>query len=159
MKNPNWPRWIFASASKHFFDAGAAATPAIPVFVENQKRDTEEEITLWEFRLDGPNIVELSKNFYELKVEINILIQTKLDIEDAHRHFDVVGIAQEKMENTISVFKYGNRAGDDDTFLECLHLRTEINEPVFVNHFGQIEPTTHITQSTVEGHYRMTLST
>ena len=70
--NENWPRWIFASCSKHF-DSGITD---IPVFFEGQKRnDAFSEGDLIEFRMDGPHFFQLGHNTWETTIEINILTQ------------------------------------------------------------------------------------
>lgn len=146
--DPNWPRWIWASTSKHFADVFSAE--GVPLFVEGDDRDTESFKDFAEFRLDGPRWVEVSRNYFRLDVPINVLLQSKMDDSNTHRIYRTIG-------TTLSAFIKINvfRFGDDDTFVGCLKLRE--GDPVRVNHFGQIDETVRILQATVEGHYRIHL--
>ena len=150
-----WPRWIFASVSRHFADRRGGLT----LFIEGQPRDTRDEKDFLELRQDGPYITEVSKGYYRLYIEINVLVQSSMDAEDYHRIHDDVGIAAAAFTNGISVFKFGDRVGDDDSFVGCLILIGDPRgkERIQISHFGQIEPKLSLMQATVEGHYEMKL--
>ena len=154
--NKSWARWIKASVSKHFDDR----RDGIPLFIENQHRDTDEEQELFELRMDGPRLLEVSKNCWKLRIEVNILIQTIMNDEDYHRIDDMVGIAQSAFID-IPVFRYGNRPDDDNSFLGCLRLLQNPSNIDYLeaNRFGQIDIRTKLLQSTVEGHFEMDLQT
>lgn len=153
--NKNWPRWIFASVSKHF----DAEKNGLKLFIEGQHRDTREDKDFLEFRLDGPYITEVSHNYFRLYIEVNVLVQSTKDQTSYHRIHENVGIAAAAFWNGIKVFKYGDGVGDDDSYLGCLRLVTDARgkERIQISHFGQIEPKTRLLQATVEGHYEMFL--
>lgn len=157
--NPNWPRWIFATASKHFLAAATAA--GIPLFIEGQHRATRLEKDLFELRMDGPNLREVSKDCWILDIEFNILVQSTMSDSNYHRIHQSVGIAAAAFEPAISVFKFGNGIEDDQSFVGCLQLlqNRESRDYVEINHFGQIDVQTKLMQASVEGHYKMVLQT
>ncbi len=153
----NVPRWIFASISKHFDDN----KQTLFLYIEGQPRATDHYRDFIELRVDGPRIVEQSKNYWELSVEINIIITSGMSDLDYHKIYKDVGIVVTAFTNAIPVYKYGADLVDDGTFLGCLALvrggRTE--ESVLVRHFGLINPKDPLLQATVEGHYILFLST
>lgn len=145
------PRWIIASVSRHFEDR----RQGIPMFIEGQIRQTRELEDFIEIRIDGPNYTELSKSFWRVYIEINVLIQSVQDKKDRFRIYKSTGVVASAFENVISIFKFGDEAGDDDSLVGCLKLQGDrsARERVQISHFGQIEPQTGIFQSTVEAHY------
>lgn len=152
--NTNWARWIFASVSKHFDDRKGA----LPLYIEGQHRDTKDIKDFMELRMDGPFITELSRNYFRLFIEINVLVQSALDDTNYHRIHGNVGLVA-SIFTAIEIFKFGTGVDDDDTQLECMRLIQDSpsNERIQINHFGQIEPDIELIQSTVEGHYEMFL--
>ncbi len=146
----NWPRWIFASASKHFQDA-AGAYP-IHMFIEGVDRLTHEETKWIEFRMTGPQTTQLNKNYFRLDVEINILWSVDIDATDFHEPYRVSGMLVAAMSD-ICIYKYD----DGDALLGTLQLTQDKNNSVRANNFGQIRSDTKIVQGTVEGLYRMYL--
>lgn len=159
--NPNWPRWIFASVSKHFADAASVA--GVPLFIEGQHRDTLELKDFFEMRMDGPTLREVSKGCWVLRIEINILVQSAMDDSNYHRIHQDVGIVSAAFEKSIGVYKKGRNDPDpdDQSFLGCLKLIQNASTRDFleINHFGQIDTKTKLIQATVEGHYNMLLQT
>ena len=159
--NPNWPRWIFATVSRHF--AAAAATAGLPLFIEGQHRNTRKLKDFFELRMDGPTLREVSKGCWVLRIEINILVQSTMDDSNYHRIHQNVGIAIAAFEKAISVFKLGKNTPtpDDQSFLGCLTLlqNAETRDFIEINHFGQIDIKTKLIQASVEGHYAMLLQT
>jgi hypothetical protein len=157
--NKNWSRWIFASLSKHFADAYAAA--GIPLFIEGQHRNTRLLANFFELRVDGPTLREVSKGCWIFRVEVNILVQSAMNDTNYHVVHQNVGIAASAFEKGIPVFKKGSGADDDQSFVGCLQLLQNERSRDFVeiNHFGQIDVKTKLMQATVEGHYEMTLQT
>ena len=153
--NPNWPRWIFASVSKHFADA------LTPLFIEGQHRDTREFKDFFEMRVDGPTLREVSKGFWVFRLEINILVQSAMDDKNYHRIHQDVGNAAAAFASAIDVFKKGNSPQDDQSYLGCLQLlqNRETRDFLEINHFGQIDVKTMLMQASVEGHYKMELET
>ena len=153
--NQNLPRWIIASVSKHFDDR----RQGIPMFIEGQIRDTRTEKDFIELRIDGPYYTEVSKGFWNVYIEINVLIQAAQDQADYHRIYRSAGIVAAAFEHAISIFKFGDGVGDDDSLIGCMHLLgdKEKRERIQISHFGQVEPETGIFQSTVEAHYEAQL--
>ncbi len=155
MSNANWPRWIYASTTKHF-QAIADAYP-ISMYIEGVERDTRNESKWLEFRMDGPQTTELSKNYFRLDIEINILWSVHLDSIDFHDQQRIFGMLVEAMTD-ICIHKYGEGVGDDDSLLGTLILQQDLNNPIRGNNFGQVRPDTQLVQGSVEGTYRMYLS-
>jgi len=157
--NPNWPRWIFASVSKHFTDSVSAA--GLTLFIEGQHRDTRELKDFLEMRTDGPTLREVSKGFWVFRLEINILVQSAMDDKNYHRIHQDVGVAAAAFATAIDVFKLGNNPQDDQSYLGCLILiqNRSSQDYLEINHFGQIDKKTKLMQASVEGHYRMELET
>lgn len=153
--NPNWPRWIFASISKHFNDELTAA--GLTLFIEGQHRDTKAIKDFAELRLDGPNMIEVSRNYWQLKIEVNHIVQSAMDDTNYHRIHQNVGVVAAAYTRTINVYKLGTGAQDDQSFLGCLHLLQERRDVLEINHFGQISESLKLVQATVEGHYQMHL--
>lgn len=153
MINPNWARWILAGVSDHFDTA-----VDLFLFVEGQERDTKDKKSFMELRLDGPWYNEVSKDYWKIYVEVNILIQTAMRVKDFHLHHTNIGLVGAGFTD-ISIFRCGNGPDDDDSFLGCLKLIQDERkrERVVTSNFGQIETHAKIQQATVEGHYNMTL--
>lgn len=153
----HWPRWIFASTSRHFHDALKAE--GIPLYIEGQYRDTREETDFAEFRFYGPRSLLLSKNCWELRIEINILLQSVMNEQNFHNIHRLVGVAAAAFLPALSTYRRGNGPDDDQSFLGCLDLlqRSATRDYLEINHFGIIDKTTHLVQATVEGHYKMLL--
>ena len=147
------PRWIFASASKHF---DTIATSSFPMFVEGQHRHTREEDEFFEFRFDGPILTELSKNYWRIYFEINILIQTAMDDSDMHKIHRRVGTVAANF-TLISIYKYGNQVGDDGSLFACIPLVQDDRnrQRLQILHFGQVSPDAKLVHACVEGHYQV----
>lgn len=151
--NKNWPRWFFASLSKHFY----ARRNNIPMFIEGQYRQQDEETKLLELRIDGPNFTEISKGFFRCFVEVNILVQASQRDEDFHTIHELVGIAAAAFTGGIQVFKYGPTSNpeNDGSLLVCLSRTDDARgkDRVQISHFGKLDTSTPVLQATVEGHY------
>jgi hypothetical protein len=153
MSNPNWARWIIASAVKHF--QSAATVFGIPMQIEGQtvvNVPTSEHI---EFRMAGPHVREVSKDNWRIDCVINILYSAFLG-NDIYRAQRIAGMIADAMTD-ICVYRYGDGADDDNTLLGTLTLLQDPIHPIRTNPFGQIAPDVKITQGTVEGSFRMFL--
>lgn len=153
MINQDWTRWISASIHKHFYDR----RQDIRLFSEDEERNTQKEKDLFELRIDGPFYEEESAGCYNITVEINVLVQSVIDRTDFQKIKRLCGIVVAAFTSTIPVYKYGDQSDDDDTLLGCLNLATNRRERVEIHNFGRVSPEKAIQQSTVEGHYRMSL--
>ena len=153
--NLNWPRWIEASINV-YFDANK---PDIKMIVEAQPRDTNDKQDLFEVRLDGPDSYEVSKDYWMLDVEINILVQSIIDNINIYRHGVIIGQIAAIFTTSIPVRKCGDQPGDDDSFVGCLIIKQDVGrrDAIEISRFGQIEQNLPLEQTTIEGHYRMTL--
>lgn len=153
--NANWPRWIFASVSKHF----DARRQGLNLFIEGQHRDTSDAGAYIELRIDGPEFREDSKGYWRVFSEINVLVSTPLDDTNFHLHQVNIGIVAAAF-TTINIYKYGTGVLDDQSLLGCYQLVHDYigRERLIVSNFGQIDPAVKLLQATVEGHYEMFLS-
>ena len=148
-------RWIMASVAEHF----DARRQGLTMFVEGQLRETKTLKDFIELRVDGPYLTELSNDYWEVFIEINILVQSAQDQINYHRIYASVGIVTAAFEHIIQIFRIGKELADDGTLVGCMKLKgdKDARERIQTNHFGQVEPETGIFQSSVEGHYVMEL--
>jgi hypothetical protein len=138
------PRWIKASIATHFEDR---LSDTIPMYVEGEERDTNEETDFIELRVDGPFISIPSKNFYNYDISIDVLIQSILNRDDSYKLERNMNLALRGFELCIPVFKYQN-GGE---IVGILKMRNDLD----INNFGIIRPDTRINQSSIEASYRM----
>lgn len=150
----NWPRWIIASIAQHF----NAGRQGLVMFLEGE--DHEENISDYiELRIDGPYILELSRKYYQLDVEINVFVMSSKNAEDLYKIYRDCGTVAACFSGAIPVFKLGDGIDDDQSLLGCLVMpRTkDQREALRISHFGQVSAVTPILRSSVEGHYQMEL--
>lgn len=154
----DWSRWIFIGTSDHFGTGLEALPSPLPQFIEGQQRDTKDLTNFVEFRMDGPWFTELSKDYWRIYVEVNILVQTAMKTGDFHQHHRNLGNVAALFRD-IQVFRCGDGPNDDDSPLGCLKLIQDERkrERVVIANFGQIEPHVQVQQGTVEGHFEMKL--
>lgn len=154
----NWTRWIFATLSKHFNDAAVAAS--VPMFIEGQDRGTALLPEYFEFRMNGPRCHEVSRDYWHLDIEINILVIQKRNEKTNHRIFDLCGVILAACVHDIPAFKYGTGLNDNPTeSLGCLTLSSHLDDNILVTHLGQLNPDLVEIQSAVETYYRLELET
>jgi hypothetical protein len=158
--NPNWARWIFSSIAKNL--QAVAVTNDIPAIVEgvDDETDTFTKATDHvEIRISGPSTKKMSGE-YRIRMDVNVLLTSRFDGQKKNRHAILTnaGLFHEAMDRAILIYKYGNAAGDDDSYLGCLTLRPGKNDAVRVIHFGKIDPTDKIKQSVVDARYEMFLT-
>lgn len=147
--NTNWPRWIAASVQKHF-DANKGS---LTMYIEGMPRNTDSLTDFFELRLDGPYFTEVSKGAWNIYIEVNVLIQSslQLDLHKIHKDVGIVSLAFIDFE----VKEYS----DGEAILGCMQLLQNMKERerLQVSHFGEIRTGTRLAQATVEGHYAMLL--
>jgi len=152
MADQRWDRWTFASISKHFDDR----KQGIPLHIEGVERDTKDDKSWFELRVDGPDPDEMSKDYWRIFCEINLLVSTKFNDTNFHTHHRNVGIASAIFKKSILTYKYAmdgvTDSESDESFWVCLKLINK-RDGVKVRHFGVIEQDIRMVQSTVEGHY------
>lgn len=154
MFNQNWPRWIVASVRKHFYDN----RQGLFMHIEETDRQTASVSDFCEFRIDGPRIKEVSKDYFKLLTTVNILITSAMDNKDFDKINKNIGIIVAAFTPNINAFKYGDGPDDDSSFLGCMQLSRGKNDVLRVNKFGQIDKTEKINQATVEGRYYLDLT-
>ena len=151
----NWVRWCYASINKHFEDGKSK----YELYQEGDERTESEEAEFAELRMDGPFILCPQKNLYFLDIEINVLCQTHMDPRNFYEAQVMVGVFTSLFTNCIPVYKYGNSPLDDDSLLGDFKLNRDTRETVDVSYFGIVRSGTRLTQTTIEGHYRLQLWT
>lgn len=160
--NPNWARWIFASLATYLKQV--ATDNDILAFVEGVDDRTDEIMQApehVEIAVTGPFSREMSRNYYELRVGVRVLIQDRMDNPPKNRYSPqrVAGIYHEALDAVIAVYRYGNDLGvDDQTQLGCLSPAKGRNDALRVFHFGQMTPTDRLRQSMVDCWYVMELT-
>jgi hypothetical protein len=153
MLSPNMDRWVFASVSKHFDDHKGSMN----LYIEGMHRDTRKLEELIELRVDGPYYTEVSKKYWKVYVEVNVLIQCAKNNQNFHRVRQLSGNVMEIFEPCISVYKYGTPG--DDSYVGSLGRMDQEDgrNNMQVSQFGQVDPVNQLEQATVEAHYVMYL--
>ena len=160
--NPNWARWVFASVAT--FLKQVAQSQQLPVLVEGlDDRTTEfiEATDRCEIRITGPFTKELSHNYFQVEVIVNVLFLSRY--EESKNQYAIIqkmGVFHEAMDGAIAVYKYGKEPGDDEhAIVGCLSPIQGRSDAIRVMHFGQVNPTDRLKQSMVDARYRMELFT
>jgi len=163
--NKHWPRWIFSSICDHFstqsdielYQDHSRGDAKYPLLIEGQNFDTNRVKHFLELRVDGPVIAEISKDWFHIGLEINILVQSTMTDTDFHNIHEMVGVVAASF-TAINLYKYGNGDDDDDSYFGCLKLlqmpKATRGDNLQIRHFGQIDPRLKIQQASVEGHYK-----
>ena len=156
MFNPDWGRWIFTSAVTHF----NSRRVELPLFVEGsdktgRRRDTDYA----EFRLNGPFYKELSKDYWYITIDINVLVITLTDPKDAFKCERNIGKVCRMFDDKFSVFKLGDEPQDTKQFLECAIMEMEgLTGGIQTFHYGKVDPTVAVVEASVEATYKLYLS-
>jgi hypothetical protein len=155
--DPNWPRWIAASLARHF-DAELTLA-GLPMYLEGQDRRTDRLTDYAEFRYTGPRITELSKDYWQLDVDVDVLVVSKTSDSNIYTPEAGVGVVLAAFTPDIPVFRYGKGPQDDpDDQLGCLRMVPQTGG-VLVTNFGPPKDQVRLRQASVEATYRMNLST
>lgn len=159
--NARWASWIFASLASYL--KGVATDNQIKVLIEGVDDRTDEIMQATEhveIAITGPFTRELSRNYYELKVGVRVLIQSRMDNPPKSRYSPqrIAGIYHAAMDAAIAIYRYGTNPEDDQSHLGCLLPLNDKNNPIKVYHFGQMSPTDRLRQSMVDCWYRMELT-
>lgn len=154
--NKNWPKWLKASIYKHF----DARKGSYNLSFEGQLPKATNDLASWvELRVDGPYCRELSKDYWELYVEINTLISAQQSPDNLYAFDEMIGYFLAAFTSSIDIFKYGSGVDDNSAQLGCLSMLIGTRQQLQVSQFGQIEPDSHLQQAVVEAHYQMYLET
>jgi hypothetical protein len=150
--NVNTMRWLRSSLNK-WFDDSKGDYGLVPM------GDTVSEAikilpAYAELRMSGPEFMEqlASQGVGNLEIQALCSAQMTGDIYLIDR---IVGVFHVAFANFIPVFKYGEGADDDQSQFGCLILRSDVPRPVDTLQWGQLDPTTKVTQTAVEGAYRL----
>lgn len=150
----NWGRWITASMLKYLDDNKPSGAF---VYYEGQPRKTNGYDAWYEVRIDGPTARELSKDYWRLEIEVNILCSCGVD-RDLYHIDRMLGEMGALLSDAPGLFKLGDGPDDDQSQLGCLTLNMrDSNEGIIPHKFGQIEPKTPLIQATIEAHYWINL--
>jgi hypothetical protein len=155
--NSNWLKWIRASVYLHFSRYKGNNN----LYLEGDERLTGDWPNFAELRMDGPLILMPQKGLFYLDYDVNILVSAQLDQKQLYKADAILGSFLIAFTEYIMVYRYGTGPLDDQTLLGCLKLHfTErsASRGIEVNTFGIIRQDTRITQSTIEGHYRIELT-
>jgi hypothetical protein len=158
----NLARWIFQSIALHF--QSVASGISLPYFVEgiDERSDADMRANHVELRVTGPDIKEVSKNFWDISVTINFLFTERMDLRgaDAFSLIQWTGVFANTMLQPIGIYKKGTGPDDNvNTLLGCLQVKKGRNEAVRVFHFGQLKPDVRVRMSEVDAVYGMDLHT
>ena len=121
----------------------------ITMYIEGIERKTTEEDKHVEFRMDACGTEELSKGYYQIDININMLWSVDIDHVDFYESQRIIGKILEYMTN-ICVYEYA----DGEAYVGEL----VIQETQTAN-FGQIKEDAQVLQGTVDGRYVMHLTT
>jgi hypothetical protein len=165
MMNPNWPRWLFASATYHLRQVDNGG---IPLLIEGIDERTDSFLSApdrIEVRVNGPYIRPL-QGCFEVWVDVNVLITSHMggDTKSRHELHRLSGLYQAALTAPIEVWNFGNQLGDFDEgdpdsqiLLGCLVNRYSKGDMTKLFHFGQVEKTDRVKQAIVDARYQMNL--
>lgn len=146
----NLPRWMFASVSKFISDS---ASPYL-LWIDGQE-PVDPNAEKWaELYMAGPEIQPLNQaERYEIAILIGLAV--KKGFTDSHLPQKLKGhFASILVSGPISVYKYGEGADDNQSYVGCLRLN---NRPVTGFDFGEVATDTRLIRATVEGIFEMEL--
>jgi hypothetical protein len=156
----NLARWIVASIAVYF--QPVADSLSLLYFVEGiDERDSDTMRTEHvEVRVNGPNVREVSKNYWRVHIDINILLidYMKMSSENAYDINQWGGKFLAAMTDPIPIYRFGSGGDDDDSLIGCLTQRKGFAEPAKLIHFGQISKEDRIRQAMVDGRFEMYLT-
>jgi len=148
----HWIRWVQASITKYFSDLGIGLE--MTFFMEGEPRtDRQTNPTIpdvIELRITGPDISEVSKNYFKLDVNVSIVVETIMDETDLYRHAVKLGLVADKFQS-INLFKYGTGPDDDDSNIGCISL--DDTDRLEVRQLGQLDENKSVLFSVVEADY------
>ena len=164
--NPNWARWIFASAA-HYLKT-IASDNQLPCIIEGLDDRTDaymQNTDRAEVRINGPYIQEISNGYFRVWADINVLLTSRMDeSKGGYAIQRFAGIMQAAMSDQIAIWNYGDQPGDFDEdvpetqiHIGCLSPRSGPQESIKVLHFGQVEKSDRVKQAAIDARYAMYL--
>lgn len=142
-------RWVFASVTKHFFDAASAAN--VEAIIEGQVAQATAS-DYYEIRVNGPKLTQTSHSDWLVEAPVNIFISSQVNESNFHRIHDLCGIIVAAC-TTISVYRYGPITEDgpnDQSLVGCLYVDGQIR----TDHFGQLAANRPVMRAAVTAFYR-----
>lgn len=163
--NPHWTRWIISSVAD-YFKVNVATPLSLPFLVEGlDDRDEafEQAPDRAELRYNGPFTRELSKGYWRLWFDVNILVTSNMDGAVKNRYSLEINLGKfhEYADTCIPIYRYGDpaqTAENDDSLLGHLSPRSGKNDSVRSLHFGQVSKIDRIKQAQVDARYIMYLN-
>lgn len=153
--NPNWARWAFASVAVHFKRvAEEAHVPSLMEGLDERTTAFMEAPLRVEIRMSGPFTKELSKDYYEVGVDVNLLLTGCYEIDG--NQYDInkaAGIFHAALGDGFSILRLGKEPGDDGSLVGCMMPRTERNDAVRVYQFGQVDQTDRMKQVMIDARF------
>ena len=151
--NKNWPRWIRASLAKFI----STNLTDYALFFEGEERKTNLEDDWVEIRMDGPMAREISRNYYDLVIEVNCLVTCNVD-RRLYTVDQMAGDVASMLDASIPVFKFGDGPDDDaNGQIGCLTTIVTDRDGIAIRHFGQLDGKVKLLQAAVEVHYHINL--
>lgn len=162
--SPHWGRWIISSIADHF-KVNVTTPETLPFLVEGIDDRTpafEESPDRAELRFNGPFTTELSKNYWRVWMDVNILVTSNMDgaLKNRYSLENNIGLFHQYADTCIEVYRYGDVSQtplNDGSLLGVLRPRADKNDSVRALHFGQINKVDRIKQSQVDVRYVMFL--
>lgn len=156
----NLARWTMSSIAVYF--KTVADTLSLTFFVEGiDERDPNTmRVEHAELRVNGPLVCEVSKGYWRVHIDINILLTDYMDMstESAYDINQWGGEFLAAMLDPIPIYRFGDGGNDDDSLVGCLITRKGLSEPARLVHFGQISKEDRIRQAAVDGRFEMYLT-
>ena len=159
--NPKMNRWIMASC-RTWFDTKKLGD--LTVFWEysrhKQIQQQKQELQSYaEFRLNGPDYRRVSGNEEWYDVTINVLLTQNLNEGDSEAMEFLIGQVVPCFTNSIPVYKYGkiDDPENDESLIGCLQTIKGRDGEIEISRFGQANPDTLLTQTSIESEYRLKL--
>ncbi len=161
--NPHWNRWLISSIA-NYFEVNVTTPLVLPFLVEgidDRTESFEQAPDRAELRTNGPFTKELSKGYWRIWVDINILITSNMGGTKNRLSLEInSGKFHEFADTCIPIFRHGDpaqTAENDGTRLGFLTPRSGKNDSIRTINFGQVNKTDRIRQSQVDGRYIMQL--
>jgi len=155
----NLARWVMSSVAVYF--KTVADSLSLTYFVEGvDERDSDTmNVEHVEVRVNGPFVRELSRGYWRVNIDINILLMDymQMSTENAYDIAQWGGEFLAAMMEPIPIYRLGTGGNDDDSLVGCLTQRTGFSEPARLIHFGQISKEDRLRQAAVDGRFEMYL--
>lgn len=156
MMNENWPRWIFASISKHFNSKKGDCELTVQ---GTDTVDLQKLKELAELNYTGPLFEEESINYWRADIIVLIAIIVKRTDNNFHRIHQLSGRFGKAFDRCIPVMKYGDGPDDDPlTQVGYLQIVDRNNSTIEVENLGQPDPDLPLEEVHVSGHYKIYLT-